>query len=106
MSVKILDFNDIMKEYDPNKNKSKNILSKYEIVSIIGQRSEQLARGAIPYINLSSKSYAYLTTPFNPIEVAKEELRTRRMPLMLYRIMPDKTREYWRLDDMIIPSNY
>lgn len=91
---KIEDINDIMKTYDPNENKSKNILSKYERVAIISQRAEQIARGAIPYVKW--------TLSFNPIEIAKEELRQRKIPIMLLRIMPNGKKEYWRLQDMII----
>ncbi len=90
------DFNDIMKKYDPAKNKTKNILTKYERVKIIGLRSEQLQRGADPYIEFDT------TTDFNPREIAIEELRQRKLPFMIRRPLPDGSYEYWRLDDMII----
>jgi DNA-directed RNA polymerases I, II, and III subunit RPABC2 len=90
------DFNDIMKKYEPSKNKSKNILSKYERVKIIGLRSEQLQRGADPYIEFDKSK------DFNPREIAIEELRQRKLPFMIRRALPDGTNEYWRLDDMII----
>lgn len=92
----IEDFNDIMRKYDPATNQTKNILSKYERVKIIGLRSEQLQRGADPYVELDQ------TKEFNPREVAYEELRQRKLPFMLKRTLPDGTVEYWRLDDMII----
>lgn len=90
------DFNDIMRKYDPATNQTKNILSKYERVKIIGLRSEQLQRGADPYVELDQ------TKEFNPRNVAYEELRQRKLPFMLKRTLPDGTVEYWRLDDMII----
>jgi DNA-directed RNA polymerase I, II, and III subunit RPABC2 len=89
------DFNDIMKKYDPAKNKTKNILSKYERVKIVGMRSEQLQRGADPYVEFDT------TKDFNPREVAMEELKQRKLPFMIKRPLPDGTTEYWRLDDMI-----
>jgi DNA-directed RNA polymerase subunit K/omega len=94
-STKIEDFNDIMKNYDPNKNKTKNILSKYEKVKMIGIRAEQLQRGAEPNIKLDPN------VPFNPREIAHEELHQRKLPMMICRKLPDGTKEYWRLDDMI-----
>lgn len=96
MSTRIEDFNDIMKHYDPNKNKTKNILSKYEKVKLIGIRAEQLQRGAQPYISLAEDNV------FDAREIAHEELRQRKLPMMLCRKLPDNTKEYWRLDDMII----
>ena len=96
MSTKIEDFNDIMKNYDPNKNKTKNILSKYEKVKMIGIRAEQLQRGAEPSIKLD------MNVPFNPRDIAHEELRQRKLPMLICRKLPDGTKEYWRLDDMVI----
>ena len=90
------DFNDIMRKYEPTKNKTKNILSKYERVKILGLRSEQLQRGADPYIEFDGSK------EFNPREIANEELRQRKLPFMIKRQLPDGTFEYWRLDDMII----
>jgi DNA-directed RNA polymerase I, II, and III subunit RPABC2 len=90
------DFSDIMRKYEPSKNKTKNILTKYERVKIIGLRSEQLQRGADPYVELDS------TKEFNPRDVAIEELRQRKIPFMVRRTLPDGSTECWRLDDMII----
>lgn len=89
------DYNDIMARYDPNKNKTKNILSKYERVKIIGVRAEQLQRGAIANVKVDDEN-------FNPVEVAKRELEERLIPFMVVRKLPNGTKEYWRLDDMII----
>ena len=90
----IQDYSDIMKLYDPKKNITKNILTKYEKVKIIGIRTEQFQRGAEPLIKWEGE--------FNPREIALEELRQRKTPLMICRKLPDNTKEYYRLDDMII----
>lgn len=63
---------------------------------MIGIRAEQLQRGAEPNIKLD------LDIPFNPREIAHEELRQRKLPFMICRKLPDGTKEYYRLDDMII----
>lgn len=90
------DFNDIMNKYDPSNNKTKNILSKFEKVKVIGLRSEQLQRGAQPYIKLEPNQ------PFNPRDVAMQELKEHKLPFMLRRQLPDGTIEYFRLDDMVV----
>ena len=89
------DFNDIMASYDPTKNKTKNILSKYERVKILGCRAEQLQRGAIPNVSIDENNFV-------PLEVAKRELAERKIPFMVVRKLPNGSKEYWRLDDMII----
>lgn len=94
MENEVADYSDIMSNYDPKKNKTKNILSKYEKVKILGIRTEQLQRGAEPLINWDGE--------FDPRKIAKEELMQRKTPLMIRRKMPDGAVEYFRLDDMII----
>jgi DNA-directed RNA polymerase subunit K/omega len=95
---KIEDFGDVMRAYDPSKNRTQNILSKYERVKIIGIRAEQLQRGATAAVPIDPD------TPFDPRAIAYEELRQHKIPLMICRKMPDGVKEYWRLDDMIILS--
>jgi DNA-directed RNA polymerase subunit K/omega len=90
----IQDYQDIMRTYNPANNKTKNILSKYEKVKIIGIRAEQLQRGAEPVIKWEGE--------FDPKEIAVEELRQRKTPFMICRKLPDGTKEYYRLDDLII----
>lgn len=94
--TKIEDFADIMKNYDPNKNISKNILSKYEKVKIIGARAEQIQRGSPINIPVDPN------VPFDARKIAIEELKLGKIPMMICRKMPDGTKEYWRLDDLVI----
>lgn len=88
------DYADVMRSYDPSKNRTRNILSKYEKVKILGIRAEQLQRGAEPLIAWDRD--------FDPREIAIEELKQRKTPFMICRKLPDGTREYYRLEDMII----
>lgn len=89
------DYNDIMAAYDPNKNTTKNILSKFEKVKILGIRAEQLQRGAIPNVDFDEAN-------FDALKIAKKELQERKLPFMLCRKLPNGKKEYWRLDDMIV----
>lgn len=90
----ILDFNDIMKSYDPSKNTTKNILNKYERVKILGLRCEQLQRGAPTSIKWEGT--------FDPRKIALQELNERKLPFMIARKLPDNSKEYYRLEDLII----
>jgi len=36
------------------------------------------------------------------LEIARLELKERRLPFIISRIMPDGTFEFWRLSDMMI----
>jgi DNA-directed RNA polymerases I, II, and III subunit RPABC2 len=92
----IEDMSDIMKNYDPNSNKTKNIMTKYEKVKIIGTRAEQLQRGAPPNIPINPD------TPFDARLIAHEELRQKKVPFLVRRNLPNGAIEYWRIEDMII----
>ena len=94
----IKDYADIMRTYDPSKNITKNILSKYEKVKILGLRAEQLQRGSESLIDWKTCG----TPEYNPRVLAEEELKQRKLPFMICRRLPDGTKEYYRLQDMII----
>lgn len=92
----VQDFQDITSKYNPDNNKTMNILSKYEKTKIIGMRMEQLARSATPYVDVDT------TRPFDPYEIATKELHARKLPFMICRTLPNGEKEYWKLDDMLI----
>lgn len=95
--VVIEDYHDIIRSYDPAKNSTRNFLTKYERVKIIGLRAEQIQRGAVPYVKFDQVN-------FDPITIANKELEERKIPFMLCRTLPNGEKEYWRLDDMVILS--
>lgn len=92
---KIEDYHDVIRSYDPSKNSTRNILTKYEKVKIVGLRAEQLQRGAMPNVEFDAAT-------FNPILIATKELQDRKLPFMICRTLANGEKEYWRLDDMVI----
>lgn len=85
------DYQNIIINYDINKNKSLNVLTQYEISVIIGKRASQIAMGAAPLIKVSSN--------MNHIEIAEEELRQKKTPFIIKREI-GQTAEYWRIEDL------
>jgi DNA-directed RNA polymerase I, II, and III subunit RPABC2 len=79
---------------DPN-HRSQPWLSQYERTKILGFRANQLAQGAIPYITPP----AHIV---NTIDIARLELKERRLPFIISRVMPDGNYEFWRLSDLMI----
>lgn len=97
MTSKIIeDYHDIIQRYDPSKNTTRNIMTKFEKNAIIGLRAEQLQRGAHPLVEFDPKN-------FDPRDIAHRELKERKTPMMVCRRLYNGEREYWRIDDMIIP---
>ena len=80
----------------PDENhRSKPWLTQYERTKILGFRTNQIAQGAKPYI-LVPKHIVEAS------DIAKLELKERRLPFLVARIMPDGSYEFWRLSDMMI----
>lgn len=83
-----------LSEDDP-KHRSAPFLSIYERTKILGMRTNQLAQGARPYIQVPEHVSDIQ-------EIARLELEQRRLPIIIKRFMPDGTAEKFRLSDMII----
>lgn len=93
--VKVIDdFNGIMENYDPSRNVSRNVMTRYEKAKVIGMRLEQLARGALSTID---------TTGYTNIrDICLQELKEKKIPFIIMRPLPNNNKEYWRLSDLII----
>ena len=75
------------------------ILSKYEKAKIIGIRAQQISMGSYIYLD-------NVHTLSNPLDVAKEELRQKRTPLLIRRNIVGKKGtvfEDWRIEELIDP---
>jgi DNA-directed RNA polymerase I, II, and III subunit RPABC2 len=79
---------------DP-KHRSVPYLTQYEKTKILGFRTNQLSQGARPYIAVPEH-----VTDLK--EIARMELESRRLPIIIKRPMPDGTFEKWRLSDLLI----
>ena len=88
------DYRTILAGYDPTKNKSRPIITIYERTLLIGKRATQIAYGANPLIEVHPG--------MTEIGIAEEELKQRKIPLIIKRTIGDHT-EYWRPSDMILP---
>ena len=77
-----------------SKRISKNKLTRYEFVRIIGERTQQLKKGAKPLIFVSKDSEA-LTEE----EIAIEELKNNMIPFKIRRPVKNHY-EIWRIDEL------
>lgn len=93
------DPNKIIIKHDQHKL-SRNILTKYEKTTLIGVRIEQLAYGSPTTLNEEEKKKCK-----NITEIAEKELQLGVIPFMIYRHLPNRTEEYWKIEDLIIPTS-
>ena len=79
---------------DKSQRISKNKMTRYEFVRIIGERIKQLNMGAKPLIKQSAKSESFTNT-----EIAIEELKLNMMPFKIRRPVKDNY-EIWSIDEL------
>jgi DNA-directed RNA polymerase subunit K/omega len=89
-----LNITDTISVVDSNKRTSKNKLTRYEFVRIIGERVMQLTKGAKPLIKKSKES-----EEFTYKEIAIEELKTNMIPFKIRRFVKDHY-EIWKIEEL------
>jgi DNA-directed RNA polymerase subunit K/omega len=86
-----IDYRYIMSNYDFSKNKTPARITKYERALLVGKRAKQIEEGANANIVILAGQ--------NSIEIAEEELRQRKIPLIIKRPIGNSF-EYWKPADM------
>jgi DNA-directed RNA polymerase subunit K/omega len=79
---------------DPN-HKTYPFLTHYEKTKVLSLRASQLAHNSRPFVEVPK----HITDVH---DIARLELEAKRMPFIIKRPLPDRTFEYWRLQDLII----
>lgn len=80
-------------KYYSNFKKTQPTITKFEKAKIIGIRAQMIADGSEPLIETKNL--------INAIEIASEEYKQKKIPLMIKRNI-NGIKEYWRLDDFLI----
>ena len=79
---------------EPEKRISKNKMTRYEFVRIIGERIMQLTKGAKPLIKQNKQSIE-----LSYKEIAIEELKANMTPFKIRRFVKDHY-EIWKIDEL------
>jgi DNA-directed RNA polymerase subunit K/omega len=79
---------------EPEKRISKNKMTRYEFVRIIGERIMQLTKGAKPLIKQNKQS-----TELTYKEIAIEELKANMIPFKIRRFVKDHY-EIWKIEEL------
>jgi DNA-directed RNA polymerase subunit K/omega len=73
--------------------------TKYEQVTLIGTRAQQLAEGAKPLISLDGMFTSDSRFVWN---VAEKEVFERKLPFIIHRRFPDGRSEYWSTQELSV----
>ena len=77
---------------------SKPILTKYEFVRLLTDRTKQLAQGA--------KQMLKNTNELSSKEIAKLEIKEGVIPLIIERPIPNSKSERWKVSELNIPEHF
>lgn len=90
----LIDYKESYNNYYIGTKVTKPYISKFERIKIICIRSQQLANGAPPTIDIPHH--------IKRVEkIAEMEYNAKRIPFLIRRYRPDNTYEDWRLTDFI-----
>ena len=84
--------------YYNNQKVTMPYMTKFEKAKILGVRAEMIASGDKPLIDTKSGVFS------NAYEIALEELKHKKIPLIIRRSLPNGTIEDWRVEEMILKN--
>jgi DNA-directed RNA polymerase I, II, and III subunit RPABC2 len=79
-----------------SERKTSSIMTIYEKTRLLGIRTQQIDMGCEPFID-ASKGFT------DSIQIAEQELKEKKIPLIIRRYLPNGDYEDWEVDEMIIP---
>ena len=88
-------YEEIVETYDPAKNTTRNMMSKYEKAKVVGLRLQQIAAGASSLVETKGMK--------DIRQVVDAEMEQKKLPFMIVRTLPNGIKEFWKVKDMIIP---
>ena len=78
---------------------SKPIMTIYEFDKIMGMRTQQLASGAAPFVNIEGGKLV-IDSNMELRNIALRELEEGRLPYIIERVLSNKKKEYFRVCDL------
>ena len=73
--------------------------SKYEYVTLIGTRAQQIADGSTPLVSLEGM----LTSDAQFVwKVAEKEVLEQKLPFIIHRRLPNGVSEYWSATELSV----
>lgn len=81
---------------EPQKRITTPYMTKYEQARVLGTRALQIAMCAPVMVELEGET--------DPLQIAMKELKSRKIPIIIRRYLPDHSYEDWAIDELIIDA--
>ncbi len=87
----IISYDEMIEKSKNKKKKTVPFLNKFEKARLIGVRIQQLSSGSEPKISTGGLN--------SIVEIVEEELKQRKIPLIIKRNLPNGESEEWKLEE-------
>lgn len=74
--------------------RTSEVMSKFEYTDVISNRAKQIENGSIVFTDVGSES--------DPIKMAEIEIRMKKCPLSIERMISNNIAEVWAVNEMIV----
>eukprot|EP00128_Syssomonas_multiformis_P015178 Colp12_sorted_trinity150504_noHs@25972 len=74
--------------------KTTRYMTKYERARVLGTRALQISMNAPIMVEPEGET--------DPLEIARKELREKKIPIIIRRYLPDGSFEDWSVDELIV----
>lgn len=81
----------------PEDRVTSEVMSKFEYTEAISIRAQQLQKGGKPFTDVGELT--------DPLEIAEKEIKDKRCPLDVVRMITDKIGEKWHINELAIPPD-
>jgi DNA-directed RNA polymerase I, II, and III subunit RPABC2 len=79
---------------EPAKRITTPFMTKYERARVLGTRALQISMCAPIMVELEGET--------DPLQIAMKELKSKKIPIIIRRYLPDGSWEDWSIDELII----
>lgn len=92
--IELLQQEEVGQAVDKDKRITTPFMTKYERARVLGTRALQISMCAPIMVELENET--------DPLQIAMKELKSKKIPLIIRRYLPDGSFEDWSIDELII----
>ena len=79
----------------PSMRRSSEVITKYEFTDVVSNRAKHIENGGRVFVEIEDESC--------PIKIAEKEIRLKKCPLTIRRLISANIAELWNVNEMTIP---
>ncbi len=78
-----------------NYRKTSEVITKFEFTDVVSNRAKQIENGSLIFVDAGDED--------NPVKMAEMEIRKKKCPLSVRRMISNNIAEIWEVNEMSVP---